>query len=70
MSVECLAHQLPVKGNKKIELAIKEGRLVCTTDMFCDHRLPPFIEMAEGEDISCVGPDDPACPHPNSASVG
>ena len=54
-----------------IQRALVIGTLVCTGRFggVCDNRVPVQESFFNGQDIGCVGPNDPACPDPSIAQI-
>lgn len=48
---------------------VQQKRLSCTGQYICDHRVPKLLNLLNGQDISCVGPNDSRCPHPDQAKL-
>lgn len=48
--------------------ALQDGRLIVSNDCgTCDARVPIQRSLFNKQDIACVGPRDPRCPHPDHA---
>jgi hypothetical protein len=53
---------LPLKSNPLLEQFINDGKLKCSSTVFCDQRIPFTFDEINNQDIDCVGPNNPDCP--------
>ena len=69
--VLCPTHKLLFTPEKFPVLwpLVQQKKLSCTGRYICDHRVPKLLPLLDGQDISCVGPLDWRCPHPDQATL-
>ncbi len=52
-----------------VKRLVEVGKLKVTPCGVCDNRVPAEVTLAVGQDVSCVGPKNPLCPDPSSATI-
>ena len=67
-TIKCY-HLHTLKQASGVERLVAVGKLKVSLCGVCDARVPPEVTLAVGQDVSCVGPEDPFCPDPSSATI-
>ena len=66
ISFTCVHKGTPEQATKA-KTFVEIGKLVVLGESVCEDRIPFGVDWCHGQDISCVGPDDPSCPNPTHA---
>jgi hypothetical protein len=67
-TIKCY-HLLTLEQASGVKRLVLVNRLNVSACGVCDGRVPVDESLAVGQDVSCVGPNNPLCPDPLSATI-